>query len=264
MKVGYIQTSPILKDKQRNFEDIEKLIQDFKIDLIVLPELFATGYNFISKEEVAELAEDNDGETAQFLIKIAHLTGAIIVGGFIEKDRDKIYNSAMIVSNKGVIDTYRKIHLYFKEKLWFSPGNKLLKVNEINGIRIGIMICFDWIFPETARTLALLGADIIAHPANLVLPYCQKAMVTRCLENRVYAITANRIGEEKRGDDHFKFTGKSQITSYNGVVLSSAPNNEIHVDFVDIDITKARDKNLNEYNNLFGDRRVDFYYDNDN
>ena len=143
MKVGYIQTSPILKDKQRNFEDIEKLIQDFKIDLIVLPELFATGYNFISKEEVAELAEDNDGETAQFLIKIAHLTGAIIVGGFIEKDGDKIYNSAMIVSNKGVIDTYRKIHLYFKEKLWFSPGNKPLKVNEINGIRIGIIICFD-------------------------------------------------------------------------------------------------------------------------
>ena len=119
------------------------------------------------------------------------------------------------------------------------------------------------IFPETARTLALLGADIIAHPANLVLPYCQKAMVTRCLENRVYAITANRIGEEKRGDDHFKFTGKSQITSYNGVVLSSAPNNEIHVDFVDIDITKARDKNLNEYNNLFEDRHIEFYYNTD-
>ncbi len=263
MKVGYIQTSPILKDKQRNFEDIEKLIQNLKIDLIVLPELFATGYNFISKEEAVEMAEDNDGETAQFLIKIAHLTGAIIVGGFIEKDGDKIYNSAMIVSNKGVIDTYRKIHLYFKEKLWFSPGNKPLKVYEINGIRIGLMICFDWIFPETARTLALLGADIIAHPANLVLPYCQNAMVTRCLENRVFAITANRIGEEKRGSDHFKFTGKSQITSCNGAVLSTGPKDEIHVDFVDIDIEKARDKNLNEYNNLFEDRHIEFYYNTD-
>ena len=93
------------------------------------------------------------------------------------------------------------------------------------------MICFDWFFPETARSLALLGADIIAHPANLVLPYCQKAMITRCLENRVFAVTANRIGQEKRGEDDFQFTGASQIISYDGKVLSSAPNDKIFVDF---------------------------------
>jgi len=259
MKVGYIQTSPIFGEKEKNFKEIKKLINDLRADLIVLPELFATGYTFVSKEEALSLAENNDGETARFLIKIAQLTESVIVGGFIEKDGENIYNSAMIVSEKGVIGTYRKLHLYFKEKLWFTPGDQPLKIYEINGINIGIMICFDWFFPETARTLTLLGVDIIAHPANLVLPYCQKAMVTRCLENRVYAVTANRIGQEKRGEDNFKFTGASQITSYDGQVLSSAPPDKIHVDFVEIDIKEVRNKKLNKFNDIIADRRNDFY-----
>ncbi len=259
MKIGYIQSSPLFGDKEQNFEEIKNLTSNIKADLIVLPELFVTGYTFISKKEAESLAEDLEGETAQFLTDISQSTGAIVVGGYIEKDRQKIYNSAMIVSKNGVIGSYRKIHLYFKEKMWFSPGDKPLKVYDINGIKIGIMICFDWIFPETARTLAILGADIIAHPANLVLPYCQSAMVTRCLENRVYAITSNRIGEEIRGDDHFKFTGKSQITSYNGEILSSAPNDKSFIDVIEIDIQKARYKKLNEFNDLRNDRRPEFY-----
>ncbi|MFX1453276.1 MAG: nitrilase-related carbon-nitrogen hydrolase [Promethearchaeota archaeon] len=262
MKVGYIQTFPIFGDKKANFNEIEKLIGNVKADLIVLPELFATGYNFVSKEEVLSLSENQNGETAQFLINIAESTGSIIVGGIIEKKGDKIFNAAIIASNEGIIDTYRKIHLYYKEKLWFSPGNQPLKVYEINDVKIGIMICFDWIFPETARTLALKGADIIAHPSNLVLPYCQNAMVTRCLENRVFAITSNRIGEENRGSDNFLFTGKSQITSYKGEILSSAPSNETYVDFVEIDIEKARDKRLNELNDIFKDRRSKYYFKN--
>jgi predicted amidohydrolase len=260
MRVGYIQTSPIFGDKESNFKDVENLIDGGKADLIVLPELFATGYTFISKKEAISLAETQNGETAQFLVSLAQLTGSVVIGGFIEKEGEEIYNTAIIASKEGIIGTYRKIHLYFKEKLWFSPGNKPLKIYEINGIKIGVMICFDWIFPETARSLALLGADIIAHPANLVLPYCQDAMVTRCLENRVFAITSNRIGEENRGSDNFKFTGKSQITSYNGEVLSSAPSDKPYVDFVNIDIKNARDKSLNGYNDILGDRRAKFYY----
>jgi predicted amidohydrolase len=259
LKVGYVQNSPKFGDKITNFNEIEKLVKNVKAELIVLPELFATGYTFLSKEEAESLAEDWYGETSEFLIKLAQLSDSIIVGGFIEKDRDNIYNAALIVSDEEVIGSYRKIHLYYKEKLWFSPGNKPLKVYNVEGVKISIMICFDWIFPETARTLSILGADIIAHPANLVLPYCQNAMITRCLENRVFVITSNRIGEEKRGSDHFKFTGKSQITSFNGEVLSSAPNDKTHIDFVDIDIQKARDKNLNEFNNILNDRKPKFY-----
>lgn len=259
MKVGYIQTNPIFGNKEKNFREIENLSVNLKADLFVLPELFATGYTFTSKEEVYSLAENTKGKTSQFLIELAKNTGATVVGGFPEKEGDKLFNSALIVSENGVIGTYRKLHLYYKEKLWFNPGDKPLRIYSINGVNIGIMICFDWIFPETTRTLALLGANIIAHPANLVLPYCQKAMVTRCLENRVYAITANRIGQEKRGEDNFKFTGGSQITSYNSSILSSAPLDKLFVGTAEIDINLTRNKKLNEYNDLLGDRRNEFY-----
>jgi predicted amidohydrolase len=259
MKIGYIQTNPIFGKKEKNCQEIKKLTADLKADLIVLPELFATGYTFISKEEAVSLAETLNGKTSHFLIKLAKNTGAVVIGGFAEKVGKKIFNSAMIVSDEGVVGIYRKIHLYYKEKLWFSPGDKPLELYNVNGANIGVMICFDWIFPEIARTLSLLGADIIAHPANLVLPYCQKAMVTRCIENRLYAVTSNRIGSEKRGEDVFKFTGGSQITSYDGSILSKAPLDKSSIGFVEITIEHARNKNLNDYNNLLRDRRKEFY-----
>ena len=259
MKVGYVQTSPIFGEITQNFEQVEKLVGTAKGDLIVLPELFATGYTFISKEEAESMAETTGGKTAKFLMGLAKKTGAVVVGGFIEKDGNQIFNSSMIVSGSEVLGTYRKLHLYYKEKLWFSPGNKPLEIYEVKKAKVGIMICFDWFFPETIRSLALLGADIIAHPANLVLPYCQRAMITRCLVNRVFAVTSNRIGNERRGENNFTFTGGSQITSYNGDVLSSAPKEKPHIDFVKIDVKQARDKNLNMYNNVIKDRRTELY-----
>jgi len=259
MKIGYIQSSPIFGAKEKNFNEVRLLINDAKADLLVLPELFATGYTFISKEEVNELAETAHDQTAEFLVELSNKTGATIVGGFIEADKDKIYNSSLIISDGKVIDTYRKIHLFNKEKFWFSPGNKPLRVYEINGVRIGVMICFDWIFPEVCRTLALKGAQVIAHPSNLVMPYCQNAMVTRCLENRVFAVTANRIGNEKRGEDEFTFTGISQITSFDGKILSFAPENEIAVSILEIDEKQANNKMINEYNDVLKDRRPNFY-----
>ncbi|MFX1452920.1 MAG: nitrilase-related carbon-nitrogen hydrolase, partial [Promethearchaeota archaeon] len=98
MKIGYIQTSPIFGEKEKNFSEIENLTHNVNADLIVLPELFATGYAFISKEEAYSLSEKKNGDTADFLEHVSNDTGAIIVGGFIEKDSEKIYNSALIVS----------------------------------------------------------------------------------------------------------------------------------------------------------------------
>ncbi|MFX0094313.1 MAG: nitrilase-related carbon-nitrogen hydrolase [Candidatus Hodarchaeota archaeon] len=262
MRVGFVQNAPKFGEKEENFQHIERLLQSTRADLIVLPELFATGYAFVSKVEVENLGEPAEGgETSECLIKIAKHTGAIVVGGFIEKTGDKIYNGALMVSKEGFIAVYRKIHLFYKEKLWFSPGNKPFKVYHFSkrDVNIGMMVCFDWIFPEATRTLAKLGADIIAHPANLVLPYCQRSMVTRCLSNRVFAVTANRIGRECRGEDDFTFTGTSQITAHNGDILAFAPQDKEAVKFVDIDVEKARNKFVTEYNDVFKDRRVDFY-----
>lgn len=282
MRIGYIQNSPVFGEKERNFDAIRGLLKGVKADLLVLPELFATGYTFTSAEEARLLAEACDGPTAAFLSELSEQTGALMVGGFVEKEEKRegyiaagdtdsnsanekdvekccVYNSALIVSAGAVLGTYRKVHLFNREKLWFSPGDKPFRVFESGGFRVGVMICFDWIFPEACRTLALEGMQVLAHPSNLVLPYAQQAMVTRCLENRIYAVTANRIGREQRGNDDFTFTGCSQITGIDGRILSSAPPDQPSVSIVEIDATQADHKKINEYNDLFGDRRVGFY-----
>jgi predicted amidohydrolase len=259
MIIGYIQNSPRFGEKEANFQEIASLANGLKADLLVLPELFATGYTFTSKEEARALAETPEGVTTEFLKRLSASTGSAVVAGLVEQSGDQIYNSAILVFGDQVVGIYRKIHLFNKEKLWFSPGNRPLEVYTVNGMKVGMMICFDWIFPEVARTLVLKGAQIIAHPSNLVMPYCQNSMITRCLENRIFAITANRIGNEIRGDDHFVFTGRSQITCVTGSILSSGPINETCAKIVDIDIHHADNKLINPYNNLLLDRREDFY-----
>jgi Predicted amidohydrolase len=123
------------------------------------------------------------------------------------------------------------------------------------------MICFDWFFPESARILSLKGADIICHPSNLVLPYCQDAMVTRCLENNVYAITANRTGCEERSGKSLYYTGKSQITSPDARILHQADGQKDEIGIVEIDVQMARNKKINNYNDVLADRRVEYYRD---
>ncbi len=259
MKIGYVQNNPLFGQKEKNFEEIMQLTKGIKADVLVLSELFATGYTFTSKSEAKALAETADGETAQFLKQLSVETGATIVAGFIEKENEMVYNSSIIIDENTVIDTYQKIHLFNRETLWFDVSNNPLKVYDIKGIKLGVMICFDWFFPEVCRELTLQGMQLLAHPSNLVLPYCQKAMVTRCLENRIFAITANRIGNEKRGDDDFTFTGASQITAPNGDVLSSAPLDKSYVSVIDINPEMALNKNINPYNHLLDSIRPEFY-----
>jgi predicted amidohydrolase len=122
-----------------------------------------------------------------------------------------------------------------------------------------MMICFDWIFPETARSLALAGADIICHPANLVLSYCQDAMITRCVENRVFAVTANRTGSESRAGATLRFTGLSEIVAPDGGVLARAGVEAEEVIVREIDPFEARDKAVTPQNDVLGDRRPDLY-----
>lgn len=259
MKVGFVQFAPVFGDKQANFRAVEKLLKGIKADLLVLPELFATGYAFTSAEEVSDLAEETGDETTRFLSELSASCNSAVVGGYIEREGLNCYNSALLTDPSGLIRTYRKIQLFNKEKLWFSPGNRAPEVLMSGGMKIGIMICFDWVFPEICRTLALKGAQVIAHPSNLVLPWAQKAMFARCLENRVFAVTANRTGRETRGDNDFTFTGQSQVTGCMGEVLASADESTACVRLSDIDPSMAEDKSVNAFNDLLNDRRPQFY-----
>lgn len=259
MIAGYLQIAPLFGLKEHNFHVIRSMALDFRADLLVLPELFATGYTFTSSDEVKTLSEPVNGPTARFLMELSALTGAVMVGGFVETENGKYYNSCLVTDHEKILGTYRKIHLFNKEKLWFSPGDRLPEVIDIGKAKIGAMICFDWIFPELCRTLALKGAQVIVHPSNLVLPWAQRILFARCIENRVFAVTANRIGREQRGNDDFTFTGGSQIMSYTGEILSSAPTDQPHVGLAEFDPSKADQKMINPFNDLLDDRRPEMY-----
>lgn len=260
MKAGFIQFDPLFGDIDGNVEKAANMAERTEADLLVLPELFNTGYLFRSKEEVARLAEEiPGGPTTEALCEIARKRNIHIVAGIAEREGDRFFNSAVIVSPRGYVDTYRKLHLFYEEKRWFEPGNRGFKVYDIGMCTIGVIICFDWIFPESMRILALKGAQVICHSANLVLPFCQEAMKTRCLENRVFSITANRTGTEERGGASLHYTGRSRIVAPNTDVLYTAGESTDEAGVVEIDPTQAKDKQLNEYNHLFDDRREEFY-----
>jgi 5-aminopentanamidase len=264
MRIGIVQTKPVFGQAQENLSAAVASIEGHKgnADLWILPELFSTGYAFGSRETAERLAEPiPDGPTTQGLIAFAARAGVAIVAGIAERaPAGRIFNSAIAVdSTSGFRALYRKTHLFDYEKEWFNPGDTGFQVITLAGARLGMMICFDWRFPESARTLALQGAQILAHPSNLVQPHCQDAMVTRALENRVFTATANRIGTEDRAGLKMTFTGRSRIIAPTGHVLAEAPINDTAIIVAEMKPDLADDKAVTSHNDVIRDRRPEFY-----
>jgi predicted amidohydrolase len=261
MIVGCLQFAPARHDVATNIAQVEQLLRGVRADVLALPELANCGYMYAAPDELAPHSEPGDG-SGPFLSALRGLaaqTRGLLIAGFAERAPSGLYNSAAAVGADGVIALYRKTHLFYDEKDLFLPGDTGFSVFEHAGARIGLMICFDWYFPESARTLALRGAQIIAHPSNLVLPHCQTAMVTRCLENRVFALTTNRYGTETLGKKQLTFTGASQLMSPKGERLLQAPVDGDSVLLAEIDPTAADDKRPTSRNNLLADRRPEMY-----
>ena len=261
MKVGFLQFQPVLCDVEENIDRISKMIENSdSFDLLVIPELANSGYVFIDKKELEQTAEAiPNGIFVSKLEEIAKEKDGYLVSGICERKGDLFFNSSVLVGPEGYISTYRKIHLFDREKLFFEPGNGPFDIFEIRGAKVGLLICFDWIFPEATRILAIQGMDILAHSTNLVLSYCQTAMLTRSIENQIFAITANRIGTETNGDISLYFTGYSQITTPSAKRLAKAGKDEETLKIVEIDIEEARNKWMSDRNNIFEDRRIDLY-----
>ncbi len=261
MRAAFIQTSPVFGKVAENVEAAVKKIKRLDADLVVLPELFSTGYQFRSKAELLRLSEDaRSGYAARRLIETAKERKTFIVAGIAEKEASKAYNSSILVGPRGFIGLYRKAHLFWNEKKIFTAGDTPFRVYKAGGAKVGMMICFDWVFPEAARTLALKGAEIICQPSNLVLPYCPQAMITRSIENRVFSITANRVGVEERvKGKRLKFIGSSQIVSPAGRLLYRAGDKKEESKVIEIDPKEARDKEITPLNNIIRDRRKDLY-----
>ncbi len=258
MRVGFVQIAPILGDRDATIAKIEGLLAEQKLpDLLVLPELCNSGYNFSGPEQARELAEDpQNSPFLDFLAGYCRRDNCYIITGLNERAGEKLYNTSILLGPEGILGKYRKLHLFLNEKDYFTPGDLGLPVFVIGDIKIGMLICFDWIFPEAWRVLALKGADIICHPSNLVLPgMAQKGIAVHAMINRYYVILANRMGSE----GNLTFTGLSTIVDPTGAVLTQATAEEECCQVVEIDPERARHKNVTARNHVLADRRPDEY-----
>ena len=231
--------------------------------LVIFPECALTGYCFDSLEEAAAFAEPIDGPSSKAISNACRETGAYAVAGFIEKEGSNFYNAAMLAGPDGVIGGYRKVHMPFiGADRFMTPGDKPFRIFELPFGRVGINICYDVSFPEAARTLKLLGAELILLPTNWPPGARRTAefiVNTRACENHVNFAAVNRCGIE-RG---WEFIGRSKIVDVNGDTIAEASPGEETL-MVELDLQAA---NNNKIVNVAGsyeidrlaDRRPEFY-----
>lgn len=264
-RLAFVQGRPRFGATAENLERGLALAAGVEADLVVLPELWSTGYVFTSKAEVATLAEDAaTGATARALKSAAKREKRHYIAGFAEVSKGRFYNSALLVGPSGIKTVYRKLHLFEREQFFFRPGDTPLSVHRVGAARVGLLICFDWRFPEASRALALMGADVIAHPSNLVYKMAQEAMRWRSFENRVYVVTCNRTGTESRTTPRGErwsvpFTGRSQVVDPMGHVMVAAGKRDECALAVDCDLALARNKAMSPLTHLWTSRRPEMY-----
>ena len=212
--------------------------------LVVFPECAATGYCFESAAEAREVAEPIPGPITERTSQLCRQHGTHAAFGMVELDGDRLFNAAVLVGPEGVLGSYRKIHLpYLGLDMFTTPGDRLFRVDHVANVRVGMTICYDGSFPESTRSLALLGADLILLPTNwppgaeTTAEYVTNA---RAVENNVYFMAVNRVGTE-RG---FRFIGHSKIAGPHGNTLAEARGTDEQIIYAEIDPHLARRKHL--------------------
>ena len=245
MRIAGIQTDVIFRDISANLTTLESHVRSEVAQgtqLTVFPECFNTGYCFDSLEDAMLLAETVPGPTTERIAKLCKELNTFVVCGMLEKSGAQLFNTAVLIGPEGLIGSYRKIHLpYLGVDRFTTPGDRPFEVFEANGVRIGMLICYDGGFPEAARVLALRGADIILLPTNWPPGgdyMAQFSINSRAMENGVYFAAVNRVGTE----NGFRFIGKSRICSPVGATMTSIDNDKPGIIRADIDPVAARTK----------------------
>jgi predicted amidohydrolase len=270
VNVACCQIAPSVERVEANLELTRRAVREAVAagaQLVVLPELCSSGYVFESVDEARAAAACSGEVLAAWSAEAAAERGGVevvVVGGFCERGEDgRVYNSCALVDGSGVRAVYRKIHLWDREPLWFSPGTSEAPVVETALGRIGLAVCYDLEFPELARGLALQGAELIAVPTNWpreapareVPILASLASVTAYL-SKIFVAVCDRCGVE-RG---LRFEGGSVIAGPDGRVLAGGGAGEGPVTLrAECALERARDKSNGERNDAFGDRRPDLY-----
>jgi predicted amidohydrolase len=241
MKVAAVQMDISILEKQKNLAKILARLEAAAAagaKLVVFPECALTGYCLASKEEAAPLAEPVPGPASEELRRAAKSLGCTAVVGLLEREGERIFNAALVVTPQGIAGTYRKLHLpYLGIDRFVAPGDRPFALFDTLQGKIGINICFDCSIPEAGRILKLEGAQLLAIPTNWPLgsDSWQHIPKVRATENHFHVVAADRVGEE-RG---FRFSGHSQIVDFTGKVLAEAGETEETVLLADLDLPAA-------------------------
>lgn len=266
-KVAGIQMDCHIGDIDNNFRRIKlhvEMAAEEDARLIVFPECALTGYCFQTKEHALANALQLKSKPIAALLEQCKDLEVFTIVGFLEKEGDHLYNSAVCLGPEGIVGTYRKTHLPFLGVDRFvTPGNKPYEVYDLGGVKVGALICFDGSFPEPCRVLSLLGADLIVLPTNWPEGAWGSAAhipAIRALENHVYFMSVNRVGIENM----FRFIGQSRVIDWTGEELDYLDHDDEGMLLADINPDLARDKQTvfipGEYEvNRIAARRPDLY-----
>ena len=268
-KIAAVQMCPKIMEREVN---LEKILHEVRVaassgsGLIVFPECALSGYVYVSREEAAPFMETVPGPSTDKLADCAREFGVYIIVGLLEIDRDtdRCFNTAILVSPQGLIGKYRKNHLPFLGvDRFLNPGDDAFQVYQTPIGNIGLHICYDCNFPESARIMTLLGADILALPTNWPEgrgKVAEYVINTRAYENKVHLVAVDRVGTE-RGT---KFIGNSKIVDAWGDTLVEASSNQEEIIYAEINLADSRQKRIvfkpNEFElDFIGDRRPELY-----
>lgn len=268
--VASVQMEPRVGHKADNVARSLRLIEEAASHgarVVVLPELANTGYVFNSREEAFSLAETiPGGETTQAWADAARRLKVTLVAGITERDGQRLYNAAVVLGEGGHLGTYRKLHLWGDEHLFFEPGDVGLPVFHTEFGRLGVVICYDGWFPEVYRLLAMKGADLICMPTNWVpmrmhrpgtLAMANTLAIASAHSNGINIVCANRVGTE-RGQP---FIGQSLIVDAEGrPVAGPASADREEILYAPLNLKSSRSaRHLNVFNHVLRDRRSDVY-----
>jgi predicted amidohydrolase len=266
-RVAAVQMEPILGRLSKNLDSIVERLAEAAgggAHLVVFPECALSGYGFSSREEGLDHAVPIDGPAVRQVVATCARSRCYCIFGLLERDGSRLFNACVLTGPDGVIGYYRKVHLpYLGIDMFVDPGDRPFAVYDAGGLRVGMHICYDGSFPETARILSLLGADLLVLPTNWPTHSecaAEHMIPTRAMENTVYAMAVNRVGEESG----FRFIGSSSIVDPGGRVLARASVDGDEVITAEIDPARARQKHLvrvpgRHEINRFADRRPRFY-----
>lgn len=252
IRVGLIQLNCVLGDVSANLDRAEALLNQIRgqADFVCLPELFNLGYNRKTlKERFFELAETiPEGRTTRRLSELARRSGTALIAGLVEKipnRTDLLYDTAVLFDRQGeLVGRYRKSHLYPAENQFFQAGNSL-PVFVVDGLHVGIAICFEAAFPPIFSTLAIQGAQVVFNPSAVPrgFGYLQDLRTrARAQDNHSFVVAVNHVGEE--GD--VVYCGRSQIADPRGDVVALASGNEPEALVAELDLSLIRDQRLQE------------------